>query len=90
MASNQSNNQVMKYTNINFMVKSRKQADALADICAMFYSEAVVTSVGYIGGYFHEAPAVIRCSYESDHHGRLAWEKLVTTLIRKGYSDCIC
>ena len=80
----------MKYTNINFMVKSRKQADALADICAMFYDSAVVTSVGYIGGYFHEAHAVIRCSYESDHHGRLAWEKLVTTLIRKGYSDCIC
>ena len=80
----------MKYTNITFMVKSRRQAEDLAGICAMFYSEAVVTSVGYIGGYFHEAPAVIRCAYENDHHDRLAWEKLVTTLIRRGYSDCIC
>ena len=79
----------MKYTNITFVVKSRKQADDLAGICALFYSDAVVTSVGYIGGYFHEAPAVIRCSYESDHHGKLAWEKLVTALHKKGYSDCI-
>ena len=79
----------MKYTNITFMVKSRKQADDLAGICALFFSDAVVTSVGYIGGYFHEAPAVIRCSYESDHHGRLAWEKLVTALRKKGYTDCI-
>lgn len=79
----------MKYTNITFVVKSRKQADDLAGICTLFYSDAVVTSVGYIGGYFHEAPAVIRCSYESDHHGRLAWEKLVTALHKKGYSDCI-
>lgn len=45
----------MKYTNITFVVKSRKQADDLAGICAMFYDSAVVTSVGYIGGYFHEA-----------------------------------
>ena len=80
----------MKYTNITFVVKSRKQADDLAEICALFYSDAVVTSVGYIGGYFHEAPAVIRCGYESDNHSRMAWDKLVTTLIRKGYSDCIC
>lgn len=79
----------MKYTNISFSVKSRRQADAIADICAMFYTEAVVTSVGYIGGYYHEATAVIRCGYESDHHGRLAWEKLVTALHKKGYSDCI-
>ena len=79
----------MKHTNITFVVKSRKQADDLAEICALFYSDAVVTSVGYIGGYFHEAPAVIRCSYENDHHGRLAWEKLVTALHKKGYSDCI-
>lgn len=56
----------------------------------MFYSEAVVTAVDYIGGHFHEAPAVIRCSYENDHHERLAWDKLVTTLIRKGYYDCFC
>lgn len=79
----------MKYTNITFIVKSRRQADDLAEICALFYSDAVVTSVGYIGGHFHEAPAVIRCSYENDHHGRLAWEKLVTALRKKGYSDCI-
>jgi hypothetical protein len=79
----------MKYTNITFNVKSRKQADDICAICAMFYSEAVVTSVGYIGGYFHEAPAVIRCAYEDDFQGVNAWKNLVTTLIRKGYSDCI-
>lgn len=81
----------MKYTNITFVVKSRKQANDLAEICAMFYSDAVVTSVGYIGRgfYYSSAPAVIRCSYENDHHGRLAWEKLVTALRKKGYSDCI-
>ena len=79
----------MHYSNINFTVKSRRQADRLAEICAMYYDTAVVTSVGYIGGYFHDAPAVIRVGYENEHHDRLAWEKLVTTLIQRGYYDCI-
>lgn len=79
----------MHCTNIQFTVKSRKQADELCAICGMFYTTARVSSVGYIGGHFHEAPAIITCTYEDRHHGKLAWEKLVTALHKKGYSDCI-
>lgn len=79
----------MKYTNIQFSVKSANQAHELAKYCAMFYTTAIVTSISHIGGIYQDGHAVVRCSYESDHHGRLAWEKLVTTLIRLGYSSCI-
>lgn len=79
----------MKYTNIQFTVKSAKQAKELANYCAMFYTTAKITSMSHIGGVYQDGHAVVRCSYENDHHGRLAWEKLVTTLIRHGYSDCI-
>lgn len=79
----------MHCTNIQFTVKSARQADDICAICAKYYHTAKVTSVGYIGSIYHSAPAIIRCTYEDWFHAQNAWKRLVTELCRKGYGDCI-
>jgi hypothetical protein len=77
------------YVNLQFTVKSRKQAEEIANICAMFYDSAKVSSVGYIGGYFHDAPAIITCLWTDKEKAHQAWGNLVSELRKKGYGSCI-
>lgn len=79
----------MKYSNIQFTVQSAKQAHNICAICRKFYKSAEVTSIGYIGGYFHSAPAIIRCEHWNNESDKNAWGGLVSELIKLGFGDCI-
>ena len=79
----------MKHTNIQFEVSSTSMAERICAICANHYQSAKVSSIGYIGGYFHSAPAIITCTYEDDEQGKMAWSNTLSELIRRGYHNCI-
>lgn len=75
--------------NLQFEVKSLSQAEEICDICAKHYDSARVSSVGYIGGHFHEAPAIITCEWTDKEKAHKAWGELLSELRREGYGTCI-
>lgn len=77
------------YTNLRFTVKSRNQAEQIAGVCAKHYDSARVSSLGYIGGYFHEAPAIITCIWSDREKAEKAWGNIVSELRKNGYGSCI-
>lgn len=75
----------MHYTNFLFSVSSAEQANELRNICATYFTDAVITSLGLLDGK-QDAHAVVRCSYENCTHGHMACSKTLHHLAKVGLS----
>jgi hypothetical protein len=45
--------------------------------------------LGYIGGYFHDAPALIECTANDERARRAGWAAFVDKMHAAGYSRMI-
>jgi hypothetical protein len=79
----------MKHATIKCTVCSDRQAAEILNICRKFWASAKLFSLGYIGGYFHEAPALYEVQSETEANHRAAWSKFVDYLTKHGYYNVL-
>lgn len=79
----------MQTFTIQCTVTSEAAALAIVEICRACYSSARLIRLGFIGGYFHDAPAVIECTAENERERRRGWSAFVERMHRAGYGRMI-
>lgn len=79
----------MQTFTISVTVPSERAALAIVDICRACYSSARLVRLGLLGGFIHEASAVIECTAENERERRAAWSAFVDRMHRAGYGRMI-
>jgi len=79
----------MQTFTIQCTVTSERAALAIVEICRACYSSARLIRLGYIGGYFHDAPALIECTANDERARRAGWAAFVDKMHAAGYSRMI-